>query len=266
MKNSIVNSIGFKVVLNPWVIVISLLLFISFNSCKKDQNKDTSPEYGALTDIDGNVYKTVKIGEHWWMAENLKVLRYRNGDSIDFIGLSGDRDSTKWSNHKSGAFCIIDNLDSTAQNYKGKMFGLLYNGYVVTDTRNIAPVGWHIPTDNEWKELEIYLGMSSAEAEKVSWRGSDQGNKLKIYSGWNYASDKYKIWGNNESGFAATGGGCCMYNGIWGNPGTFSTGFWWSSTVEGNSAWYRYLDYNKINVFRYLGSLNYGFSVRLTKD
>jgi uncharacterized protein (TIGR02145 family) len=260
------NTSKLRVVLKSVLIVVSLFLFISFMSCKKDQKTNPSPEYGSLNDIDGNVYKTVKIGERWWMAENLKVKRYRNGDSIGYIEIMIGRDSSKWSNNITGAYSIIDNSDSTSQNYQGKMFGFLYNGYAISDTRNIAPAGWHVPTDKDWKELEIFLGMTSADADRVNWRGGDQGNKLKIYSGWNTSTNKYEIWGNNESGFAATGGGCCMYNGAWGSPGTFSTGFWWSSTFEGNQAWYRYLDYNKSNVFRYLGPLTYGFNVRLIKD
>jgi len=253
--------------LKPFFIGLSLTLIISFISCKKDTNQNPTPEFGSLTDIDGNIYKTVKIGDQWWMAENLKVTRYRNGDSINYVDIRLQRDSTKWSTIQSGAYSIIDNLDSTSQNFHGKMFGYLYNGFTISDTRNIAPAGWHIPGDNEWKQLEIYLGMNSTEADKVNWRGSDEGNKLKIFNGWNISSDKYKIWGSNESGFTATGGGCCMYTGMWGSPGTFSTGFWWSASLQGNSeAWYRYLDYNKANVFRFHGSLSYGFSIRCVKD
>jgi uncharacterized protein (TIGR02145 family) len=254
-------------VLRSVFIGVCLILFISFISCRKDTNQSLSPEYGTITDIDGNIYKTVKIGGQWWMAENLKVTRYQNGDSIDYVEIRLQRDSTKWSSIQSGAYSIIDNLDSTSQNYQGKMFGYLYNGFTIADTRNIAPAGWHIPRDSEWKQLEEYLGMSYAEVDKVNWRGNDEGNKLKTYKGWNISSDKYKIWGSNESGFTATGGGCCMYTGIWGSPGTFSTGFWWSSSLEGNNeAWYRYLDYNKANVFRFHGLLSYGFSIRCVKD
>ncbi|MEI6748060.1 MAG: fibrobacter succinogenes major paralogous domain-containing protein [Bacteroidales bacterium] len=261
------HSLKLLTVLKSLLIGLCLITFISFVSCKKDENSNHNVEYGTLSDIDGNVYKTVKIGDHWWMAENLKVQRYRNGDSIKFVGITGDRDSTKWINAQSGAYCIIDNLDSTAQNYKGNMFGLLYNGFVVSDTRNIAPEGWHVPSDNDWKELEIYLGMSQEVADQINWRGSNEGDKLKSCTGWNLSSNKYEIWGNNESGFAATGGGCCMFSGEWGSPGTFSTGFWWSSTsTDENELWYRYLDYNKANVFRYYGPITYGFSVRCVKD
>jgi uncharacterized protein (TIGR02145 family) len=238
------------------------------SGCKK--NEKTTIETGTVTDVDCNVYKTVKIGDHWWMAENLKTKRYRNGDSIVYVSqVNYHLDSVTWNHLDSGAYCIIDNSSETSPNYQGKMFGFLYNWYAVNDARNIAPEGWHVPSDAEWKELEIYLGMDTGEADKMSWRGTDQGNKLKIdggSKGWNQPTDIYSVWGTNESGFTATGGGCCMYNGIWGNPGTFSTGFWWTSSTNIDKPLYRYLDYNKPNVFRYYGPKTYGFSIRCIKD
>lgn len=254
---------------NIYSIFITIVLFaniFAISSCKKEETKPAI-QTGTLTDIDGNVYKTVKIGNKWWMTENLKTTRYRNGDSIVFVGEQNNKlDSAIWNNTDSGAYCILDNSSTTSQNYQGKMFGFLYNGFVVEDARNIAPAGWHIPTDAEWKELETALGMASADLDKMSWRGNNEGNKLKIQTGWNMPSDKFAVWGSNDSGFGATGSGCCLFNGIYGNPNTFSTGFWWSSTSHDNQLWYRHLDYNKSNVFRYYGSKNYGFSIRCVKD
>jgi len=254
------------------IILTTIVLFGALFSigCKKEKKPSSILETGTVTDIDGNTYKTVKIGNRWWMAENLKVKRYNNGDSIIMVKENNFvLDSATWNNLKTGAYCIIDNSEQISQNYQGKMFGYLYNWYTVADSRNLAPVGWHIPSDTEWKELEEYLGMSASEADQINWRGSNEGNKLKIdggSKGWNKSSDIYTIWGTNESGFTALGGGCCMYNGIWGNPGTFSTGFWWTSSLNQNEAWYRYLDYNKANVFRYYGPKTYGFSVRCVKN
>lgn len=247
------------------------LLFFTFTflfiGCKKDDTKKLNVEFGSMTDIDGNVYSTVKIGDQWWMAENLKVKRYRNGDSVKFVQeINYNLDSTTWNHLDSGAYCIIDNTSESSQNYKGKMFGYLYNGYTLTDTRNIAPLGWHIPTDNEWMVLEEFLGMSTTDANSINWRGNNEGNMLKYYTGWKRPSDIYSVWGSNESGFTALGGSCCMFNGTWGNPGTFSTGFWWTSSTEGDHFYYRYLDFNKSNVFRYYGPRTYGFSIRCIKD
>ena len=263
-----------KSLLKRLLILISLFLFVFIISCNIDKKKQTDTiEYGTVTDIDGNSYQTVKIGNQWWMAENLKVKRYNNGDSINYVGEVGSfstLDSTKWNNTTTGAYCIIDNGSNTSQNYQGKMFGFLYNYYSVSDSRKIAPVGWHVPSDADWKILETYLGMNSGDADNINWRGDVQGNKLKTYTGWKMlkAPADYSVWGTNESGFTAIGGSCCMYNGVWGNPGTFYTGFWWTSTLNttSNQPWYRYMDYQKPSVFRFYGPMTYGFSVRCVKD
>ena len=111
------------------ILISIFFIFILIISCKKDNNNPIN-ETSTVTDIDGNVYKTVKIGTQWWMAENLKVKRYRNGDSIIYVSyINYDLDSAKWNNLTSGAYCIINSLDSSSQNYKGKLFGFLYNSY-----------------------------------------------------------------------------------------------------------------------------------------
>ena len=240
-----------------------LLFTIFFIACKKETVN--TQETSTVTDIDGNVYKTVKIGNQWWMAENLKVTRYRNGDSIQYVenkgNFSTDFDSAKWNNLIIGAYST----------------DFFYNYYTISDSRNIAPQGWHIPTDEEWKILEIFLGMNKDTAEKVNWRGTTEGNKLKSKSDrdWQYStlgplynsSSKVAIlYGTNESGFNAVGTGCMMFFGVLGNPGEYSTAFWWTSSQQGNKAWYRYIDLEKPNIFRYYGPKTYGFSIRCIKD
>ena len=254
------------------VIILSILFILFFIfSCHKDSV--TIIETGSVTDIDGNVYKTVKIGKQWWMAENLKVKRYSNGDTITYDSIRSVADSAVWQKSKTGAYCISgDSKDTIFSNYKGKIFGFLYNWYAVSNPKNIAPAGWHVPADDEWKALEIEVGMNKEEADKVNWRGIDEGNKLKIqYSAekktsWTIPVDQYKIYGTNQSGFSALGGGCMMYNGTWGVPGANSTGFWWTASEKDTGAWYRYLDYQKANVFRFYGPKTYGFSIRCVKD
>ena len=91
-------------------------------------------------DIDGNVYRTVKIGKQWWMAENLKVTHYRNGDEIQHV-----TGYLEWKTLKSGAYCNYDNNPSYVPTY-----GRLYNWFAVDDSRNIAPQGWHVPSDSEY--------------------------------------------------------------------------------------------------------------------
>jgi uncharacterized protein (TIGR02145 family) len=236
---------------------VSLLFIVTLtNSCRKSNETPPPPETGTLTDNEGNTYKTVKIGNQWWMAEDLKTRIYSDGTYINQI----ESDSAQWSTDTIGAFC--NNKDDL-----GNVIGKLYNNYAVNNTSKLAPAGWHIPNDEEWKVLEMYLGMSQAEADKLEWRGTDEGEKIKIQAPLGWAAYG-NVWATNESGFTALATGCRLFNGVTGYPGYFSTGFWWSTTTyEGNTtAWYRYLDYKNENVFRSHCSKNYGFSVRCVKD
>ncbi|MCZ4695652.1 hypothetical protein DWB61_13140 [Ancylomarina euxinus] len=103
-----------------------------------------------VTDIDGNAYKTVKIGNQVWMLENLQVKHYNNGDEIPLVTLDEDQ---KWLNTESGMYCKYEDNDNF-----GDYYGFLYNGYAVTDERKIAPEGYNIPSYKEWNELYHYLG------------------------------------------------------------------------------------------------------------
>jgi len=220
-------------------------------SCKKDEPVSKKLETGTLTDIDGNVYKTVKIGNQWWMAENLKVKKFRNGNAI--FNASTD---ALWKEQKP-AFCNYNNNDAS---------GILYNYYVVGDAANIAPEGWHVPSDKEWKELEMALGMSAADADAINWRGSHEGEKLKK-QGFQYWRNYPNVWATDESGFSAASDGCRLFSGEFSFPnGPGFLGFWWTSTAGNEEAWYRHLDYKRADVFRFYGSKNYGFSIRCVKD
>ena len=210
---------------------------------------------GTVTDIDGNVYQTVMIGNQEWMAENLKVTHYRNGDAIP-TGLS----NSSWGNTTSGAYAVYDNNQSYADTY-----GYLYNWYAVDDERGIAPEGWHIASDEEWMELEMALGMSESEATDTGFRGTDQGSQLAGNSSlWNNGD-----LGNNAafgtSGFNSLPGGCRGNLGNYGNVSNYC--YFWSSTVSSNhNAWYRNLHYNYSDVSRYSYAKISGFSLRCVRD
>ena len=116
-------------------IMMSILSLLF--SCGKDKATNSN------TNIDENVYQTVTIGSQVWMAENLKVTHYRNGDAIQNV-----TDDSTWSNlyiDETGAYCNYNNDANNADTY-----GYLYNWYAVADTRNIAPEGWHVPSYSEW--------------------------------------------------------------------------------------------------------------------
>jgi uncharacterized protein (TIGR02145 family) len=209
----------------------------------------------VVTDYDGNFYRTVLIGDQCWMMENLKVTHYRNGDPIPNV-----TDNGAWDGLSTGAYC---NYNNDAGNVA--VYGRLYNFYAATDIRDIAPIGWHVPSDAEWKELEIYLGMSQYEADLEGWRGILIGGKLKEAgtAHWNSPNEG----ATNESGFTALPGG---YR--WGSGGLFNgmndQAAFWSSTPNGYiHAWDRGLISIYSEISRY-GNVdkNTGASIRCIKD
>jgi len=208
----------------------------------------------TVTDIDGNTYKTIKIGNQWWMAENLKVIHYQNGDAIPNVtGYS------EWSYLSTGAYCNYNNNESNAA-----LYGRLYNWYAVNDDRKIAPEGWHVPTDDDWKKLEMYLGMSQSVTDSTWYRGTYEGGKLKEagYAHWNSPNSG----ATNESGFTALPGGYREYIGSGcSNMGDYAY-FWSSSEGNSRSAWSRTLRYSHSDVGRIYGNKRYGLSVRCVRD
>ena len=210
---------------------------------------------GTVTDIDGNVYQTVTIGTQVWMAENLKVTHYRNGDAIP-----NETDGGTWAGLTTGAYCEYNNdVNNLA------VYGRLYNWYAVADSRNIAPMGWHVPSDAEWKQLEMFLGMSQAEADAIGGRGGavNVGGKLKETGTTHWLSPN--TGATNESGFSGLPGGYRSYDGTY--DGIGNDAYFWSST-EGSSnyAWGRSLHYFYSGVARGSNYKQYGFSLRCVRD
>ena len=211
---------------------------------------------GTVTDIDGNVYQTIQIGNQEWMMENLKVTHYRNGEPIP----SGYGNS-EWENLSTGAYCIYNFDPSNAETY-----GNLYNWYAGVDPRGIAPEGWHVPTDEEIMELEMHLGMSQSQANSLEWRGTTEGCKL---------AGQADLWTNGTlennpefgtSGFVFLPSGYRSFNGNFALMG--DNGFFWSSTGF-NGGWFRKLDYDHTDVYRLDGFSSikrYGCSVRCVRD
>ena len=209
----------------------------------------------TVTDIDGNVYQTIIIGNQEWMSENLKVTHYRNGDAIPH--LTNDVD---WTSTSSGAYCVYENNESIVS-----IYGRLYNWFAVDDRRNIAPVGWHVPTDAEFKELEMYIGMSQSEADDTGYRGINVSGELKE-SGSTHWKSPY-AGATNESGFTALPGGYRYYNGGNYNHLGSSGSFWTSTKSPKKTAWFRTLDYHWSEVYRNSHYFKtYGFSVRCVRN
>jgi uncharacterized protein (TIGR02145 family) len=227
-----------KTKIKLWLYTLIVGMLIVATSCKKDNDTST------VTDFDGNVYQTVTIGSQVWMKENLKVTHYRNGDSIPNI-----TDNTLWCNLTSGAYCNYGNTNTYVNSY-----GRLYNWHAVKDSRNICPVGWHIPTYNDWVKLSDYLGDNDAGKMKESgtshWESPNSG-------------------ANNSSGFTGLPGGSrggIIENGSFMNIGEH--GVWWSVTESNDyDAYYWYMSYSTVS--GYLGNIGikeHGYSVRCVKD
>jgi uncharacterized protein (TIGR02145 family) len=207
----------------------------------------------TVTDIDGNVYKTITIGDQVWMAENLKVTHYRNGEPIVKI-----IDNNEWEDSSVGSYCNYENNDGWIL-----LYGRLYNWYAVIDSRNIAPEGWHIPSDSEWKQLEIFLGMSKPEADNMGWRGSNEGSKLKAV-GTEYWSIPNSD-ATNESDFTALPGGYRLNNGLFLNM-SYAAHFWTSTNHNSDSAWGRGLSCNISQISRIKYGYRNALSIRCIKD
>ncbi|PCJ11538.1 MAG: hypothetical protein COA98_07380 [Candidatus Neomarinimicrobiota bacterium] len=221
----------------------------------------------AVIDIDGNVYQTVQIGDQVWMAENLKVTHFRNGDAIPNVlssrggvGARSSNSASKWDDLTTGAYAVYDNNESNADTY-----GYLYNWYAVDDSRNIAPEGWHVPTDDEWQTLVDYLGGSDVAGGKMKSTGTIKGG-----DGLWKRDTKIRASGEgtNEGGFTGLPGGFRKHT-----DGGYSEmrlyGYFWSTTVHyGIFALPRMLAYSNSKLYRRGGGLNKrsGFSVRCIRD
>jgi uncharacterized protein (TIGR02145 family) len=211
-----------------------------------------------LTDIDGNHYKTVKIGKQVWMKENLKTTKYSNGDIIGTTTSATLDIST-------------ENMPKYQWSYQGDegkvaVYGRLYTWYTITDNRNICPEGWHVPTDTEWTILTDYL---------INNGFGNGGNGIEITksmaatSGWiensltgNVGNDQTS---NNKSGFTAYPGGYRYGSGLFNGFGSY--GYWWSATeLYQTSAWYRSLNDHRNDVYSGSSSKQNGVSIRCIKD
>lgn len=248
------------------VPVLILLLFPILTNCEKEN--DTQHTI-TITDFDGTRYKTVQIGDQIWMAENLKTTHYANGTKIELI-----TDERAW-----GDLSFSDKAMSYYTNSIGnkEAYGALYTwAATMNDStssasnpstiQGVCPDGWHLPSDNEWKELEMYLGMSQDETERYAFRGTNEGSKI--------AGDPM-LWNEGilvtdvdfgSSGFDALPTG---YRNA--DTGGFNQlheiAAFWSATESGDTlSLSRLLNTHWTQIHRFTDSKKTGFSVRCIKD
>jgi uncharacterized protein (TIGR02145 family) len=233
-----------------FLLMISVFVISIFVSCEEEEEEERVIERGTLTDNSGRVYRTVRVGNKWWMAENLSVKRFNNGDEIPFVS-SQDPDNI-WANVEGPGMTFT--LDSTV--------GFLYNYDCLLDARGIAPEGWHIPTDDDWKNLEKEVGMSSSEINNTGWRGQNEAALLTSKNSLGWAPGV--LFGTDEFGFDARSSGVRIFDGRRNLSGKVA--FWWTLTENGDDVWYRYFDSDQTRIFRHYTHKNYAMAIRLVKD
>jgi uncharacterized protein (TIGR02145 family) len=207
--------------------------------------------YGDVIVLEDTNYRSVTIGTQVWMVDNLKTLKYRNGETIPNI-----TDLNIWSNLSSAAQCDYENTPAYTETY-----GRLYNWYAVNDPRNIAPFGWHIPSKEEWLTLINYLGGEEVAGDKLKESG---------YLHW-YYDGNCSTFASNETGFTALPGGCLTNNveidSEWYFAYVSQAGYWWTSS-EKNSSHASCIEMMRFDghVFNFDDSKNRAYSVRCIKD
>ena len=220
----------------------------------KVQPKNSGIKYGAwsdiksfyygntVNDIDGNTYLTTVINGQEWMAEDLRVSRYQNGDPI-----TNAIANEEWNGIEIGAYSWYNNINDSTKGY-----GSLYNWVAMVDSRNIAPEGWHVPSDEEWQNMVDYLSGKSVAGGKIKEVGTEH---------WVH----FNIGATNESGFTAIPGGYRKNDGTFRNRGSYG---YYGTTTESTeqSSWYWKVQYDGRDLYRYNLDKQSGFSVRCLKD
>ncbi|MEX0811035.1 MAG: fibrobacter succinogenes major paralogous domain-containing protein [Chitinophagales bacterium] len=212
--------------------------YATLSDCQNECSTVTCPS--SVSDIDGNTYLVVRIGNQCWTASNLKTLKYRDGTDIPNIP-----DDNQWIATSSGAWCYYDNNSSNNTPY-----GKLYNWDAINDSRGICPTGWHVPTDAEWSEMTSFIS---------SVTGNEPGNYLKTTTGWQNSGN-----GNDQYDFSAYPAGN-RFASLFEDKGELA--LWWTATdYDGFNARTRMIDYSSSYVFRDFENHWNGLSCRCVMD
>lgn len=241
---------------NPFIrlLTIATLLF----ACGACDKTDVPTGGDTVQDIDGNVYKTIKIGDQVWLAENLRTTRYKDGTPIPLV-----TENDTWAALSTGAYSNYNNLESNAATH-----GRLYNWYAVNSGK-LAMEGWRVPDEDDWATLENYLTASG-----YNYDGTNSRNRfaksLASKTGWE-PSDEPGTPGadqqdNNRTGFSGYPYGRRDRDGLFDLFGSHA--YWWSATASSSpaNANLRFLSYNGYSL-NFLGTVKQsGFSVRLIRN
>ena len=252
-----------------YVSFIVLLCMVALQySCEEVEPK-IETELGTIIDYDGNSYSTIQLGDQWWMVKNLKTTHYADGTEIPLVESNSD-----WKDlgYDERAYCYYNN--STIN--EARIYGALYtwtaamNGTTSSNSnpsevQGVCPDGWHVPSDDEWKELEIFLGMTQAATDLSGLRGANEGSMLASSpDGWiDGYLDRDTTFGT--SGFNAKPGGGRRYDGTFGHKGD-NANFWTATEYSNIRAWGRHIYSSYSSVHRYKNAKSDGFSVRCVKN
>jgi uncharacterized protein (TIGR02145 family) len=224
-----------------------------------------------IADIDGNLYNTLQIGSQCWMKENLRVSKYSDGTPIPYItdyygwGNLGDNNTDK-------GYCYYNNDSALYASSYGALYSwaAAMNGYFGTNNnpsgvQGACPLYWHVPSDNEWKDLEMYLGMSQTEAALNGFRGTNEGGKLKEAGTTHWLSPN--TGATNSTGYTAlpAGGRSSNYSGGFFGLNTY-TAFVTSTHQSTTASWTRTLSKDYSMISRDYSNKSYGTSLRCVKD
>ena len=243
-----------------FVVLLSLVLL---SSCEKDP-KPLKIELieNAVTDVDGNSYDALKIGDQVWMKENLRTTRYANGTTIP-LGTS---------NSTTTAYRYYpDNNSSNVStygylyNWPAVMHGASSSGSNPSGVQGICPDGWHVPSDAEWTQLTDYVGSQSQC--RCDGSSSCIAKALASTTGW-YSYTEICAVGNNPSTNNATHFSALPAGNYYGSYTDFgcNADFWCATENSSTDAYYRYLKYYNAGVGRYCNRKNDAFSVRCLRD
>jgi uncharacterized protein (TIGR02145 family) len=226
-----------------FLLLIAGVLLMVVSGCKKSGTSYYPVPPPVVYDMDSNAYHTVTIGSQAWLVENLRTTRYRNGDPVSLV-----TDSAAWAAAAAGAYCNYWNLQANVCDY-----GRLYNGHAVSDPRNIAPAGWHIPSDEEWTTLTTFLGGEPVSGGQLKETGFDH---------WAVPNSG----ASNSTRFSGLPAGYRNEAGWFGNQ-HFSAIYWSSTLHDASHMWYRYMYYNYEGMYRdFYHDTQHGFSVRCVYD
>ena len=221
--------------------IVTGLLLIFNNSCKKANDSPVEKlSADKVIDKDGNIYKTVTIGTQTWITEDLRTTKYSNGDAVPttILDISGES-APKYQ------WAYGDDTANVAT------YGRLYTWYAVTDSRNVCPTGWHVPSDAEWETLKAYLGGESASGVKLKEAGTTH---------WQAPN----TGATNATGFTSLPGGYRTLNGAYAS--IHLSGYQWSSSDDAPLGWGQLMRYNDSLLVRGGYYKPAGVSVRCIKN